>query len=159
MNRKKVTPGWWYLKVDYEPYYCIVHVVECTLGPEVGILWVFLSDQEGPSYVDDFSEDQFIRKVPSPDSLLDDVENRILDVFLEELSDHMGNAGCNDFTWPHYVSDEKKLQILTDYHKWNGDYEEIAHTFERFQEYAKNDYTVDFIILKYLRNKLISRDK
>ena len=63
---KNLTPGFWYLRVDYEPFYDIVSIVKMMIGPDEGELVVFSIDHEGYHYIADFANDQFICKVTAP---------------------------------------------------------------------------------------------
>lgn len=63
----KLTPGYWYLRTDYRPGYTIVSLTPFAIGPDEGKLGVWLFDQEGNHWPEDFAHDQFIAPVaPAP---------------------------------------------------------------------------------------------
>lgn len=62
----QLTAGLWYLRTNYAPYYTIVSLTPFVIGPDTGKMGVWLFDQEGNNWVDDFGEDQFIGPVPAP---------------------------------------------------------------------------------------------
>jgi len=66
MTSDTIEPGWWYLRTDYDPGYCIVHVMRVSFGPCEGELRVFETDSEMWHEVQDYGEDRFICRVPPP---------------------------------------------------------------------------------------------
>lgn len=79
------------------------------------------------------------------------LEKELLDKFLDELEDHQSNAGCNDYTLPNTVEGrrirDKSVRLSMDKKdadEWlAGEDGEEAHI-----------YTMDYFVLRYLRNKL-----
>jgi len=61
----RITPGLWYIKVDYAPGYDVVSVMKNMLSDE-GELMVFSVDHEGAHSVEDYGEELFICPVPGP---------------------------------------------------------------------------------------------
>ena len=52
---------------------------------------------------------------------------KAMEYFIDELSEYMGNAGCND-TDPEILdlfSKGEKIELAKKYHDWNGDQEEF----------------------------------
>ncbi len=66
VRHEDLTEGLWYLRTDYAPYYTVVSSLRHALGPYTGQLGVWLIDEEGNRFVEDFAEDQFIGPVPAP---------------------------------------------------------------------------------------------
>lgn len=66
VRHEDLTEGLWYLRVDYAPYYTVVSLLRHTLGPYAGQLGVWLIDEEGNHWPEDFADDQFIGPVPAP---------------------------------------------------------------------------------------------
>ncbi len=62
----QLTDGLWYLRTQYAPFYTVVSLTRIVLGPDEGLLGVWLIDEEGNRYIEDFGEDQFIGPVPAP---------------------------------------------------------------------------------------------
>ena len=73
---------------------------------------------------------------------------KLLIDFLKQLSDNMGNAGCNDYYWPKWVSDKTKQKILAEY-KNHSDW-----------EVTNQDYklTFDFMVVHSLINLIEKED-
>lgn len=64
----QLTPGLWYLRTGYEPFYTVVSLTPYAFGPDEGKLGVWMIDEEGSHWVSDFADDQFIGKVPPPEN-------------------------------------------------------------------------------------------
>jgi hypothetical protein len=62
----QLTDGYWYLRVDYKPYYTIVSLTRFVLGPKTGQLGVWMFDEEGDTELEAFADDQFIGPVQPP---------------------------------------------------------------------------------------------
>lgn len=58
--------GLWYLRTSYEPFYTVVSLQKFAIGEYEGKLGVWMIDEEGNSWPEDFDEDQFICPVPAP---------------------------------------------------------------------------------------------
>lgn len=71
----RLTPGLWYIRTLYEPYYTVVSITPFVIGPDAGKLGVWMIDQEGNSWPEDFAPDQFIRPVPQPFNWDEDMDS------------------------------------------------------------------------------------
>lgn len=60
----KLTPGFWYLKIDHAPFYTIVEIIRCPIGPCAGELSVFSIGREESYELAAYAEDQFLGPVP-----------------------------------------------------------------------------------------------
>ena len=76
---------------------------------------------------------------------MDNKEKKLIISFLKELSNNMGNAGCNDWNFPDDWSHEEKLSFVMDY-----------HVFNNFPEdFDKNNLNLpDFCVVDLLAHKL-----
>jgi len=80
------------------------------------------------------------------------LEKKLLFEFLDELSDHYGNAGCNDFEVPNTVEGRALFTAAVRYSYSEDDANrELAQAFEWSGGAIA---TVDSTILGYLRHKL-----
>jgi len=76
------------------------------------------------------------------DTAFTDFEKDTLYAFFEELRDYMASAGCNDFYFPRDWTAEQKNEFS-------------KKVFESFgEEYEDGDAPGDFMVLRYLANKL-----
>lgn len=86
---------------------------------------------------------------------LSDQEKRILlmaSEFLDDLSDRMANAGCNDHWIPNTP---ENVEMLKHMHELNGDPEE----FEEPDPSDKIMYVSDFFLVWYLKIRLTDMAK
>ena len=69
-------------------------------------------------------------------------EKRLIIGFLEDLSDYMGNEGCNDWHMPLSMTAEEKAELLEDY-------KELIEEPD-----FEGDTLIDHIIVEIMGNKL-----
>jgi hypothetical protein len=81
---------------------------------------------------------------------LNETEKRIFSDFLDQLSDYMSNAGCNDYDLPN--SEEGKMLWLENENRVKKDnYEPLL---DKIPENQKDFCTFDWILLSTLRKKI-----
>lgn len=82
----------------------------------------------------------------SLDIYLSDGEKKLLKIFMQELSESLGNNGCNDLSdaMQKCLTKEEWKEVNKEYHKWNGD-PETAY---------ENEVLPDFCVLYYLQTRL-----
>ncbi len=82
-------------------------------------------------------------------SELSESEKAVLLKLVEQASETMGNAGCNDFDLSEFMVEEQIDGLAKEYHQWNGDPEE-------FDPKADNSMAVpDFALITYLTKKAL----
>lgn len=62
----QLTPGLWYLRTGHSPGYTVVSLTRYAIGPDEGRIGVWMIDEEGSHWPEDFAYDQFIGPVPAP---------------------------------------------------------------------------------------------
>lgn len=79
--------------------------------------------------------------------MLNDIEKKMLHMFINKHMDIMGNNGCNDLEqeFIEMLSKEEWVKINKEYHDMNGDPEEAS---------SKYPILPDFCLLHYLLKKL-----
>jgi len=76
--------------------------------------------------------------------------------FLDQLSEHMGNAGCNDFEMENTPENVKLLKdiIKQGYERPKDVKEELEQLEEDLAENLETLMTADFMVFDYLRSKV-----
>ena len=77
--------------------------------------------------------------------MINNKELKLILGFLNQLSDKLSNAGCNDWEFPSDWTDIEKLEFVKGFHDWNGDPEEFD---------SDNLVVSDFCVVMYLASKL-----
>ena len=72
--------------------------------------------------------------------------------FLDQLEDHMSNAGCNDYTLPNTPENKKFLREMISASFSKDDAEWMLEELE--EQDCKTLYTIDSSVFGYLRRKL-----
>ena len=63
--------------------------------------------------------------------------------FLEQLSDHLGSNGCNDYRWPEYVKPAIRRVIM-------AHHPDVEDDPEILTVYAKLEHGADFMVVDAL---------
>ena len=65
----QLTPGYWYLRTQYEPFYTVVKIMTLIYGDCEGKLSVWLIADDECTMLESFDADQFIGPVPAPEKV------------------------------------------------------------------------------------------
>jgi hypothetical protein len=75
-------------------------------------------------------------------------EQKLLQIFLEDYADVLGNRGCNDLTdeMRACLTEDEWKELDKQFHAWNGDPEEHND--------RSHKWLMDFCVLYYLKKKI-----
>lgn len=83
------------------------------------------------------------------------LERKILFDFLKQLSDHMGNAGCNDYCLKNTPEAQALVRaVIEDQFEGQDRKERLESLDHDIENGRKQLIEMDFIILHYLEKKL-----